>query len=144
MQVLLAQLCLTLCSPMDCIPPGSSIHGIFQPRILEWEVMLIQGSIPPALIQGSIPPALQGDSLPSEPPAKPRIGTQKSKTVSLRRAEQQLVLKQGALKPHYTFWPSFWPVLWSLSLTKHLSVYCAGITLVPQDVKLKTWPAVLP
>ena len=26
----------TLCDPMDCSPPGSSIHGIFQARVLEW------------------------------------------------------------------------------------------------------------
>ena len=31
-----AQLCPTLCSPMDCRPPGSSIHGLFQARVLEW------------------------------------------------------------------------------------------------------------
>ena len=31
-----AQLCLTLCNPMDCRPPCSSICGIFQARILEW------------------------------------------------------------------------------------------------------------
>ena len=31
-----AQLCPTLCDPMDCGLPGSSIHGIFQARILEW------------------------------------------------------------------------------------------------------------
>ena len=30
------QSCLTLCNPMDCSPPGSSIHGIFQARVLEW------------------------------------------------------------------------------------------------------------
>ena len=30
------QSCLTLSDPMDCSPPGSSIHGIFQERILEW------------------------------------------------------------------------------------------------------------
>ena len=30
------QSCLTLCDPMDCSPPGSSIHGIFQARVLEW------------------------------------------------------------------------------------------------------------
>ena len=30
------QLCLTLCNPMDCSLPGSSIHGIIQARILEW------------------------------------------------------------------------------------------------------------
>ena len=34
-----AQLCLTLCDPMDCSLPGSSIHGIFQARILEWVVI---------------------------------------------------------------------------------------------------------
>ena len=31
-----AQLYLTLRNPMDCSPPGSSIHGIFQARVLEW------------------------------------------------------------------------------------------------------------
>ena len=31
-----AQSCLTLCYPMDCSPPGSSVHGIFLARILEW------------------------------------------------------------------------------------------------------------
>ena len=31
-----AQLCPTLSNPMECSPPGSSIHGIFQARVLEW------------------------------------------------------------------------------------------------------------
>jgi len=31
-----AQLCLTPSDPMDCSPPGSSVHGIFQARALEW------------------------------------------------------------------------------------------------------------
>ena len=30
------QSCPTLSDPMDCSPPGSSVHGIFQARILEW------------------------------------------------------------------------------------------------------------
>ena len=30
------QSCPTLCDPMDCSPPGSPIHGIFQARVLEW------------------------------------------------------------------------------------------------------------
>ena len=30
------QSCLTLCDPMDCSIPHSSIHGIFQARVLEW------------------------------------------------------------------------------------------------------------
>ena len=31
-----AQSCLTLSNPMDCSPPGSSVHGMFQARGLEW------------------------------------------------------------------------------------------------------------
>ena len=31
-----AQMCLNLCDPMDCSPPGSSVHGISQARILQW------------------------------------------------------------------------------------------------------------
>ena len=33
-----AQSCPTLCDTMDCNPPGSSAHGIFQARVLEWRV----------------------------------------------------------------------------------------------------------
>ena len=35
-KVLVAQLCPTLCNPMDYSLPGSSVHGLFQVRILEW------------------------------------------------------------------------------------------------------------
>ena len=31
-----AQSCTTLNDPMDCNPPGSSVHGVFQARVLEW------------------------------------------------------------------------------------------------------------
>ena len=34
--VLVTQSCLILCDPMDCSPPGSSVHEILQARILEW------------------------------------------------------------------------------------------------------------
>ena len=34
-----AQSCLALCDPMDCSPPGSSIHGIFQAKALEWDAI---------------------------------------------------------------------------------------------------------
>ena len=36
---LVAKSCPTVCNPMDCSPPGSSIHGISQTRILEWIVI---------------------------------------------------------------------------------------------------------
>ena len=36
-----AQSCLTLCDPMDCSLPGSSIHGIFLARVLEWVAIAV-------------------------------------------------------------------------------------------------------
>ena len=52
-KVLVAQLCLTLCDPMDYSSPGSSVHRISQERILEWvAVFLLQGIFP---TQGSNP-----------------------------------------------------------------------------------------
>ena len=43
-----AQSCPTLCDPVDCSLPGSSAHGIFQARILEWvAISFSRGSSPP-------------------------------------------------------------------------------------------------
>ena len=39
-KVFVAQLSLTLWDPVDCSPPGSSVHGILQARILEWVAVL--------------------------------------------------------------------------------------------------------
>ena len=39
--VLVVQSCLTLCDPMDCSPPCSCVHEIFQERILEWVAISI-------------------------------------------------------------------------------------------------------
>ena len=67
--VLVTQLCLTLCNPMDCSPSGSSVHGILQGRTLEWVAIPFFRGLPNIGIEpGS--PALQADSLPSEPPRK--------------------------------------------------------------------------
>ena len=63
MKVLDTQLCPTLCNPMDCSPPGSSVHGIPQASIVKWvAIPFSRGFSQP----GS--PALQADSLPSELP----------------------------------------------------------------------------
>ena len=50
---------------MDCSPPGSSVHGILQARILEWVAISSSRGIKPRS------PALQADSLPAEPLRKP-------------------------------------------------------------------------
>ena len=40
-----AQLCATICDPIDCSLPGSSVHGIFQAIVLEWvAISLSRGS----------------------------------------------------------------------------------------------------
>ena len=40
-----AQLCITRSDPMGCSPPGSSVHGIFQARILEWVAIAFSKAI---------------------------------------------------------------------------------------------------
>ena len=65
-----AQLCSTLCNPMDCSLPSSSVHGISQVRILEWvAISFSRGSSWPRIKPGS--PALAGKFLTAEPPGKP-------------------------------------------------------------------------
>ena len=55
-----AQSCLTLGDPMDCGPPGSSVHGILQERILEWVAIPSPGDLSdPGIEPWS--PALQPD-----------------------------------------------------------------------------------
>ena len=40
-----AQSCPTLSDPMDCSLPGSSVHGIFQARVLEWGYPIVRGIV---------------------------------------------------------------------------------------------------
>ena len=68
-KVKVAQLCPTLCNSVDCSPPGSSVHGILQTRILEWvAIPFSRGSSWPKDQTWS--PTLQADSLLSEPPGE--------------------------------------------------------------------------
>ena len=64
MHAKLLQLCLNLCSPMECNPPDSSVHGILQARILEWVAMpSSRGPSPPRDEPVSLlSPALQAGS----------------------------------------------------------------------------------
>ena len=61
---------VTLCYPMDCSLPGSSVHGIRQAKILEWVAMTFSRVSSPSGIKPGFP-ALQADSLLSEPLGKP-------------------------------------------------------------------------
>ena len=64
---------LTLCDPMDCSPPGFSVHGILQARVLEWVATpFSRGSSPPR-DQASVScgSCIAGRFLTTEPPGKP-------------------------------------------------------------------------
>ena len=65
MRVQSLQSCLTLCDPMDCSLPGSSVHGILQESILQSVAMPSSRGFPDPRIQSVSPmsPALQTDSL---------------------------------------------------------------------------------
>ena len=63
MKVLVAQSCPTLCNAMDCGPPGSSVPGILQARILEWVPCPPLGDLPDSGTEPG-PPALQTDFFP--------------------------------------------------------------------------------
>jgi len=69
---LVAQWCSTLCNPMDCSPPGSSVLGDSPSKNTRVDChAFLQGIFPPRGIEPKSP-ALQADSLLTEPPRKPK------------------------------------------------------------------------
>ena len=52
----------SFCDPMDCSPPGSSVGGISQARILEWVAISFSGDLPDTRVEPTLP-AYQADSL---------------------------------------------------------------------------------
>ena len=69
-----AQSCLTLCNPMNCSPPGSSVQArileILQARILKWFAFLLQGDLHDPEIEPTTP-AFAGGFFTTKPPGKP-------------------------------------------------------------------------
>ena len=64
--------------PMDCSPPDSSVYGILQAKLLEWEWVTIISSrrfFPTRILNLGLPasPALEANTLPTEPLEKPSI-----------------------------------------------------------------------
>ena len=70
---IVAQSCSTIWDLLGCSPPGSSVHGIFQARILEWVAISSsrRSSWPRIEPISPVSPALQADSLPAEPLGEP-------------------------------------------------------------------------
>ena len=94
MLCLVAQLCLTLCDPMDS--SGSSVHGILlQARMLEWVAMPSSRESSNSGIEPRSP-TLYADSLPSEPPGN-LMNTGVGSLSLLQRIFLTQELKQGLL-----------------------------------------------
>ena len=86
--MLVTKSCLTLCDPMDCSLPGSSVHGDSLAGIMEWvAIPFTRGSSWYRIELRS--PALQVDSLPSEPSGKPMEESGKYKICRTSRLESQ-------------------------------------------------------
>ena len=73
--------CPTLYNPLDCSPPGSSVHGILQARCRSGLPCPFPGDLPSPGIEPASPvsPALQVDSLPAEPSGKANHGVEVNK-----------------------------------------------------------------
>ena len=85
-KLLVTQSCPSLCDPMDCSPPGSSVCEILQAGIWEWvAISFSRGSSDPGIEPGS--PTWQADSLPSGK-------VKKVKDFPTREAQEVLCLPQ--------------------------------------------------
>ena len=87
------QLYPTPCNPMDCIPPGSSLHGIFQAKTLEWvAISYSRGSLNPSLLRLL---HWAGGFFISMPPRKPFIPLEVPKQVVLWSSSHNSQIQQA-------------------------------------------------
>ena len=148
--MLVTQLCPTLCNPMDCSPPGSSVPGILQERILEWVITSFsRGSsqLRDPTHVSRVSCGLAGGFFTTEPPGKPTVTEQSNlghlvtcPSTPVRNPEWKqgvapglsLVLKTLSRFPGI-LWKKFWasgPV-WNLeSFLWHLN-HCAFPNEIP-------------
>ena len=86
---------------MDCNLPGSSVHGILQPRILEWVAISFSGDLPkPGITPRS--PAPSSDSLPSEPSAEALVfvGDRSNKSLFTHTVAYHADIKNNEIALH--------------------------------------------
>ena len=97
MLCLVAQLCLTLCDPVDCSPPGFSLHGLLKARILGWVAMPFSRGIFPT--QGPHP------GLPHCRQILYRLSHQRSPPGSLLGESDKLHVQQLVMQVVFVYSP---------------------------------------
>ena len=136
-KALVTQLCPTLCDPMDCSPPGSSVHGIFQARILEWVAnFLLQGTF---LTQGLNPSLLhwQVDSLPLSHLESPAFPLEAAEEIICPSSPSAMCRKvQESSQLLFPGWLLWWPFAFSIQKPKLLqkSLWTAHALLMPWEM----------
>ena len=147
MHAKLLQSCLTLCDPVDCSPPGSSVHGILQSRILEWVAMpSSRGSSQPrdgTLFSYRLLHKPVG-SLPLAPPGKPIIRYNNNKEVKntvrpncwiTSWSKHEHVHRARQIPQHNTAPSSLLPVAWELRINGSCSKADHQMALCPVYAK---------
>ena len=112
MCVLATQSCPTLGNPKDCSPPGFSVHGILQARLLEWILPSPEDLLNPGIKPWS--PVLQADTLPFEPQGSPHYAT--SPLPSFCDFSCFLILLH---EPHFCMWTLWYHVKNQFALILH-------------------------
>ena len=99
------QSCLTFCDPMDCSPPGSPVHGIFQARILEWLPFPPPGDLPNPRIEplSLLSPALAGRFFTTVPSGKPGVTKNGKDTLPTIKQNTSILLKIFTCSTAHTF-----------------------------------------
>ena len=108
-----AQLCPTLCSPMNCSPSGSSVHGIFQARILEWVAISLSRGLPDPGIHATsrAAPALAGRFFTTGPPGRLLMVYTCTRMWAYAACIRDIYLNQWSFSPQSL--ASFWILPWS-------------------------------
>ena len=103
------QSCLTLCDPMDCSPPGSSIQGILQARILDWVVMhSSRGSSPSRdWTQVCCSSCNASGFFTTKPPGKPVLTYMIKKIISTLQGFVIISVDNLCKKFYHNFWNLF-------------------------------------
>ena len=134
------QSCPTPCDPVDCSPPGSSVHEILQARILEWVATPFPGDLPDLRIKPAvlISPASSGGFFTSNATCKAHTYLLKLLWEKINnfiwsaylKAPFVLYLKFRFLKFIY----SFISISWSLITSQHCSGFCHTLTWISHGV----------
>ena len=105
--LLSSQLCPTICDPIDCSPPSSSVHGISRQEYCSGLPFPPPGDLPgPGIEPGS--PTIWADSLPSKPPGKPIVhfgecfGSRKTLPLSMPSGRAHIPQRNNYLKSNCT------------------------------------------